>query len=102
MDALSWPSSTAFVVTTTAVATATLFVAAKAALWPRRQKTLRGPLKTIIPRYAKAELAELAYQPDQFPGAKDVETPVSAQRMELVNCGDMALIYRPVWLYPHL
>ena len=85
MDALSWPSSTAFVVTTTAVATATLVVVAKATLWPKRHKTLQSPLKTIIPRYAKAELAELAYQPDQFPGAKDVETPVSAQCMKLVD-----------------
>ena len=73
---LRWPSTTAVLVTSTALATATLLVLARATLWPRRQKVLRGPLRTVIPRASPAELGALVYQPDEFPGARDVETPV--------------------------
>lgn len=68
---------TALAVTGTAVATVALLVLAKVALWPRGQKVYPNPLKTVIPRTPKEKLAKLVYQPDQFPGARDVETPVS-------------------------
>lgn len=70
-------SETAIVVSTTAVATAALVVLAKAALWPSNPKVIPSPLKTVIPHTPKDKLAHLVYQPDQFPGARDVETPVS-------------------------
>lgn len=78
MNILRWPDipHPALVATTAAVATASLIVLAKATLWPRRQRILRSPLKTVIPRASEAELNELVYLPDAFPGARDVETPV--------------------------
>lgn len=83
MDSLGlfkWPAvpDAALVVTTTAVATAAVFVFAKATLWPRLPKVLDNPLKNVIPRTPPEKLAKLVYQPDQFPGARDVDTPVSA------------------------
>ena len=52
---------------------------AAAVQWPpRRERVLPNPLKTgLISRLPDDdELGRLVYQPDQFPGARDVETPV--------------------------
>lgn len=75
---LSMPSAmhTAFIATTTAIATASLIVLAKATLWPRRHKVLASPLKTVIPRLSDREVQALVYRPDIYPGARDVDTPV--------------------------
>lgn len=75
-----WPSplpQTAVAVTATAVATATLLLFARSALRPRWGKALPNPLKTTIPRLPRDEVEGLVYQPDAFPGARDVDTPVS-------------------------
>jgi hypothetical protein len=75
-----WPSplpQTAIAVTATAVATTTLLLLARSALWPRWGKALPNPLKTTIPGLPKEEIEGLVYQPDAFPGARDVDTPVS-------------------------
>lgn len=71
------PQTTAMAVTvtTTAVATATLLLFARSALWPRWGKVLPNPLKTAAAAADKVE--GLVYRPDAFPGARDVETPVS-------------------------
>lgn len=73
-----WPtaSHTALALTTTVVATAAALVFARSALWPRWARVLPSPLKTVIPHTSKEDLAKLVYRPDQFPGARDVETPV--------------------------
>jgi hypothetical protein len=78
---LRWPDMPhpALVATTTAIATASLIVLAKATLWPPRQRVLRSPLKTVLPRASRDELQELVYLPDAFPGARDVETPVPSK-----------------------
>lgn len=80
-----WPSSAALVITTTAIATTALLVLTKVSLWPRREKVLPGPLKTVLPRMPRGELEELVYQPDQFPGARDVETPVGCSSFHVVE-----------------
>lgn len=72
MDKLPWPT----LATTTAMATTSLIVLARIALWPRKQAVLKSPLRTVMPRLSSEELAGLAYVPDSFPGARDVDTPV--------------------------
>lgn len=79
---LRWPSpgpqtAVAVTITATAVATATLLLLARSALRPRWGKALPSPLKTTIPRLPSDEVERLVYQPDAFPGARDVDTPVS-------------------------
>lgn len=75
------PSAATALVTTTAIATASLLVLARATLWPRRQRVLRSPLRTVIPRASSEELRRLVYQPDEFPGARDVDTPYGSVRV---------------------
>lgn len=87
-------SQTAVAVTTTAVAT-TLLIFARSALWPRWGKALPNPLKTAIPGTPKDEIDGLVYRPDAFPGARDVDTPVSGSLCIIwgsigqVRCGEM-------------
>lgn len=76
-------SSTALVVTASALATATVYALAKAALWPRHAKVLPGPLKTAAVQGSGNGARDLVYQPDHFPGARDVATPVSPSRRYL-------------------
>lgn len=68
---LRWPSATVLM-TTTAIATASLLALARATLWPRRGKVLRGPPRTGA--------APQAPSLDELPGARDVDTPVSCAR----------------------
>ncbi|KND94994.1 Serine hydrolase-like protein [Tolypocladium ophioglossoides CBS 100239] len=77
---LAWPSAPVLV-TATALATASLLALARAALWPRRAKVLRGPLQTALPQASPAALAALVYRPDEFPGARDVATPYGSVRV---------------------
>ncbi|UNI14454.1 hypothetical protein JDV02_001083 [Purpureocillium takamizusanense] len=77
---LRWPSATVLV-TTTAIATASLLVLARATLWPRKQRVLRSPLRTVLPRASSEELQGLVYRPDEFPGARDVDTPYGSVRV---------------------
>ncbi|KAM0250559.1 hypothetical protein ACHAQJ_008569 [Trichoderma viride] len=72
---------TAITITATAVATTTLLLLARSALWPRWGKTLPNPLKTTIPGLPKDEIEGLVYQPDAFPGARDVDTPYGSVRV---------------------
>lgn len=76
MSASESVTSTAAIATTAAVVTASIFILSREVLWPRWAKVLRGPLKTTLPRLTQEETRHLVYQPDQFPGARDVETPV--------------------------
>ncbi|KAF7553025.1 hypothetical protein G7046_g7210 [Stylonectria norvegica] len=69
MASPSESSSTALVVTTTALATVAFLAFAKATLWPSRPNVLPNPMKT------GGDFSALAYQPHQLPGARDVETP---------------------------
>ncbi|QPH01714.1 hypothetical protein C2857_005917 [Epichloe festucae Fl1] len=82
MDKLPWPTlpHAALVVTTTAMATTSLIVLARIALWPRKRAVLKSPLRTVMPRLSSEELAGLAYVPDSFPGARDVDTPYGTIR----------------------
>lgn len=66
-----------FVAATTSIATIIFLSLARTILWPSQPKTIRNPLATGV--YAKSNAQEtknLVYQPDTFPGARDVETPV--------------------------
>ncbi|ETS86646.1 hypothetical protein PFICI_00474 [Pestalotiopsis fici W106-1] len=68
-------TSTITIVITTIVSTVTFLIFLKWSLEPRRPQILPGPLTTTIPRLTKEELAQVPYQPDHFPGARDVVTP---------------------------
>ncbi|KAH8196875.1 hypothetical protein TruAng_008957 [Truncatella angustata] len=68
-------TSTVAIIVTTVVSTITLFAVTRWALNPRRQPILAGPLTTTIPKLSKEELAQVPYQPNHFPGARDVVTP---------------------------
>lgn len=78
---LTWPSSATLLITATAVATAALISFTNASLWPRKEKNYPSPLKTLLPRLSQEEVKALVYQPDQFPGARDVETPYGSVRV---------------------
>ena len=73
-------TSTAAIATTAAVVTASLLILSREVVWPRWARVLRSPLKTTLPRLSKAETSHLVYQPDAFPGARDVETPYGSIR----------------------
>jgi hypothetical protein len=62
--------------TTTVVLTTSLLYLARTALWPVRAAVLPNPLKTSLPKLGKDAVAKLEYQPDMFPGARDVPSPV--------------------------
>ncbi|KAI1487446.1 Alpha/Beta hydrolase protein [Biscogniauxia mediterranea] len=63
------------IIATTVVTTVALLSLARFSLWPRKPEIIRGPLTTSVPRLSEAERAAIPYQPDHFPGARDVETP---------------------------
>lgn len=70
------PSSVT-IATVAALITATVFIISREVLWPRWAAVLPNPLKTSLKRMNKEDIKDLVYKPDQFPGARDVETPVS-------------------------
>ncbi|KAF5539597.1 2-hydroxy-6-oxo-6-phenylhexa-2 4-dienoate hydrolase [Fusarium mexicanum] len=75
-------TSTALVVTTTVLSTVAFLAIARALLYPVRPKTIRNPLKAGVYDKANADkLKNLVYHPDQFPGARDVETPYGSIRV---------------------
>lgn len=76
-----WPSSAAGFVTTTAIAITALLFLTKTSVWPSRAKVLPSPLKTVLPYSSQEELKHLVYQPDQFPGARDIQTPYGSVRV---------------------
>ncbi|KAK3341173.1 Alpha/Beta hydrolase protein [Lasiosphaeria hispida] len=74
-------TTTAALVTITAVATATMLSLFRRALWPAHPKIIPSPLHTVIPRLSKLEADRLEYKPDEFPGARDVMTPYGSTRV---------------------
>lgn len=81
-------TSTTAIVTTTIISTITFLFLLKWALDPRRPQILKGPLTTTIPRLTKDELAQIPYQPDHFPGARDVVTPVKHSISDIIMFGN--------------
>lgn len=74
----SQDTSIALVVTTTVFSTIVFLALARTLLYPVQPKTLRNPLKEGVYDKSNADkVKNLVYQPDQFPGARDVETPVT-------------------------
>ena len=75
---ISWSPTPppALIVITTAIAIVVSLVIFNITLWPTRAKILPSPLKTLLPKVPHKELQHLVYQPDQFPGARDIQTPV--------------------------
>ncbi|KAH9909370.1 alpha/beta-hydrolase [Xylariomycetidae sp. FL2044] len=74
-------SHTTALIATSVVTTVTVLALARAALWPRKQQIIRGPLTTAVPRLSKAQLAEVPYTPDFFPGGRNVATPYGNTRV---------------------
>ncbi|KAK8083192.1 hypothetical protein PG996_001973 [Apiospora saccharicola] len=68
-------SSTAAIVATTVVTMVVCLSLFRYSLYPHRKHILPGPLTTSLPYLTKDEIKDLPYQPDHFPGARDVETP---------------------------
>ncbi|KAK8048912.1 hypothetical protein PG994_010642 [Apiospora phragmitis] len=68
-------SSTTAIVATTIVTTVACLSLFRYSLYPHRKQILPGPLTTSLPYLTKDEIKDLPYQPDHFPGARDVETP---------------------------
>jgi hypothetical protein len=74
----SQDTSTALVATTTVISTVVFLAIARSLLYPVQPKTIRNPLKLgVYDKLDADKVKNLVYQPDQFPGARDVETPVS-------------------------
>ncbi|KAM5351600.1 hypothetical protein ACJ41O_004323 [Fusarium nematophilum] len=74
--------SPALVATTTAIATVAFLALARVVLYPALPKAIRNPLREGA--YARSDgekTKDLVYQPDQFPGARDVETPYGSIRV---------------------
>lgn len=70
------PINTGLIVAGTAIVTTALLSFVRSYLWPTPPTVSRSPLRTILPALSPDELAKLEYKPDNFPGARDVETPV--------------------------
>ena len=97
----SQDTSTALVATTTVISTVVFLVVARALLYPVQPKTIRNPLKLgVYDKLNADKVKNLVYQPDQFPGARDVETPVSNMSTckDHQNCADLV----KVWKYSRL
>ncbi|KAF4967771.1 hypothetical protein FSARC_4745 [Fusarium sarcochroum] len=75
-------TSTALVAITTVFSTIAFIILARTLLYPVRPKSIRNPLKEGVYDKSNAQnLKNLVYQPDQFPGARDVETPYGSIRV---------------------
>ncbi|KAF5662392.1 2-hydroxy-6-oxo-6-phenylhexa-2,4-dienoate hydrolase [Fusarium heterosporum] len=78
----SQDTSTVLVAATTVFSTIVFLAIARALLYPVQPKTLRNPLKTGVYDKSNADkVKNLVYQPDQFSGARDVETPYGSIRV---------------------
>ncbi|KAM0252064.1 hypothetical protein ACHAP5_001389 [Fusarium lateritium] len=78
----SQDTSTVLVVTTTVFSTIVFLAIARTLLYPVQPKTLSNPLKEGVYDKSNADkVKNLVYQPDQFPGARDVETPYGSIRV---------------------
>jgi hypothetical protein len=75
LDKPATTTSTVIMATAAATAVASLASLGLRKLWPKDQKIIPGPLTTAIPNMSKEDLKGIAYQPDHFPGARDVVTP---------------------------
>ena len=65
------------IVATTVVTTLTALVLAWRFLYPRRPLVIQSPLAEVVSGRKPSAVEELEYHPDEFPGARDVDTPVS-------------------------
>ena len=59
------------------VATTLAVAIARLAFHSTPTKIIASPRATLLPKLSKAEQEELPYPPDVFPGARDVDSPVS-------------------------
>ncbi len=82
------PANTGLVIAGTAIATLTLSWFLRTYLWPAQPSIVRSPLRTVLPTLSPEEFAKLEYKPDNFPGARDVETPVSPTHVVLCRFPD--------------
>jgi hypothetical protein len=80
----STTTGTTTIIATTVAATLALMSLGRFSLWSQKPKVFPGPLTTAIPRLSETELAKVTYQPDHFPGARDVPTPVSIITLQLL------------------
>ncbi|EAQ93625.1 hypothetical protein CHGG_01860 [Chaetomium globosum CBS 148.51] len=73
--------STGLIVAGTAIATTVVLSLLRSYLSPTQPKVIRSPLRSVLPRLSQDEFDKLEYKPDNFPGARDVETPYGSIRV---------------------
>ncbi|KAK4097523.1 alpha/beta-hydrolase [Parathielavia hyrcaniae] len=73
--------NTGLVVAGTAIATAVSLSLLHRYLWPTQPKIARSPLRSLLPKLSQDDFDKLEYKPDNFPGARDVETPYGSVRV---------------------
>ncbi len=72
------PPDRSTIITISATIFTTLAVlSATRAISRGRLRIIKSPATTLLPTLSKQEIAELPYPPDAYPGARDVDTPVS-------------------------
>ncbi|KAK4191764.1 Alpha/Beta hydrolase protein [Podospora australis] len=74
-------NNTPLIIAGTAIATTAIVSLLNRFLYPTPPKLLRSPLKTVLPKLSEEQLSQLEYQPDIFPGARDVSTPYGSVRV---------------------
>ncbi|KAH9999579.1 alpha/beta-hydrolase [Xylariaceae sp. FL0662B] len=68
-------SNATTIIATTVAVTAALASLARFTLWPKKPPIIPGPLTTSVPKFTEAELADIVYGPEFYPGGRDVVTP---------------------------
>ncbi len=92
---MSGESHTGLVVATTAIATTVVLSLLHRYLWPADPPVARSPLKTLLPTLSDEEYHKLEYKPDNFPGARDVETPVSPEAAYMHSFSPLVVVQHP-------
>jgi pimeloyl-ACP methyl ester carboxylesterase len=69
--------SNSLIIGSSAATTLAAIALARLALYSQPPKVVPSPRKTLLPKLSKAEQDNLPYPPDVFPGARDVNSPVS-------------------------
>lgn len=64
-------------VSSTVVATLSVFFFLRYVLYPKWRKVIPSPMRASFPKVSQETLGSQVYHPEVLPGARDVKTPVS-------------------------
>jgi len=82
--------NTAFIVGASVVTTFAVLTVSRLAFQGKKEKILRSPRATLLPKLSEAEREALRYPPDVLPGGRDVNSPVCLGLVPLVVLGIIA------------